>query len=71
MMRLTTREVLNREALEERRNRPRISLVTECDRCGRIIADGETYCDGCKLLFRTQMRDDWARRSVHQQRLIP
>lgn len=70
-MRLTTREVLEWEALEERRNRPRIPLVTACRSCGRVIADGETYCEGCKLLFRIQTRDDWATRSVYQRRLVP
>ena len=35
-MRITTWEILDREALDERRNRPRIPLVTECRSCGRV-----------------------------------
>ena len=71
MMRITTREVLDREAIDDRRNRPRIPLVTECRSCGRVIADGETHCEGCALRHRHHERYVGAARSVYQRRLVP
>lgn len=70
-MRITTREVLDWKAIEERRNRSRIPLVTECMDCGRIIDDGKTYCEGCALRHRLHERDVGPARTVYQRRLIP
>lgn len=71
MMRITTREVLDQEAVEERRSRPRIPLVTECRSCGRVIADGETHCEGCALRHPLEARNRRATHDVRQRRLVP
>ena len=71
MMRITTREVLDWEAIEERRNRSRIQLVTECRSCGRVIDDGGIYCEGCALRHRHHERYVGAARSVYHRRLVP
>ena len=70
-MRITTREVLDREAVEERRNRPRIPLVTECRSCGRVIADGETHCEGCTVRHQFADRTRRAAHDPYQRRLVP
>ena len=69
-MRITTREVLDWKAIEERRNRSRIPLVTECRSCGRVIADGETHCEGCTTRHQLAARTRRAARSVYQRRLV-
>ena len=71
MMRITPREVLDREAVEERRNRPRIPLVTECRSCGRVIADGETHCEGCTTRHQLAARTRRAAHDLYQRRLAP
>lgn len=70
-MRITTREVLDREAVEERRNRPRTPLVTECRSCGRVIADGGIYCEGCTTRHRLMDRTRRTVHDLHQRRLVP
>ena len=69
-MRLTTRETLDREAVEERRNRPRIPLVTECRSCGRVIDDGGIYCEGCTTRNRLADRTRRTAHDLHQRRLV-
>jgi len=71
MMRLATREGLNWDTIEERRNRPRIPLVTECRSCGRVIADGETHCEGCQVRHQLADRDWRAAHDLCQRRLVP
>jgi len=71
MMRITTREVLDREAIEERRNRPRIPLVTECRSCGWVIDDGGIYCEGCTTRHRLAARTRRTVHDLHQRRLVP
>lgn len=70
-MRPTTREVLDREALAERRNRPRISLVTRCRDCGWIIDEGQTYCEGYTTRHRLMDRTRRTVHDLHQRRLVP
>lgn len=70
-MRPTTREVLDREAFAERRNRPRISLVTRCRDCGWIIDEGQTYCEGCTTRHRLDNRSHQVTSDVRQRRLVP
>lgn len=70
-MRITTREVLDREAFAERRNRPRISLVTRCRDCGWIIDEGQTYCEGCTVRHQFADRTRRAAHDPYQRRLVP
>lgn len=70
-MRPTTREVLDWKAIEERRNRSRIPLVTECRSCGQVIADGETHCEGCALRHHLEARNRRATHDVRQRGLVP